>query len=144
MELNASQTKLQFIKAESDRDPQMLMFKELIVQGWPKEFKQCPLPIHSFWNFRDKLSIVDGVVVKGIWIVTPIRFRPELLSLLHDDSHLCIDKYIQWAKGSVYWQTFQKTLSQWSISVRNVWQTVVVIRKNPTFPLIYQSLDGKQ
>ena len=118
MELNASQTKLQFIKAESDRDPQMLMFKELIVQCWPKEFKQCPLPIHSFWNFRDKLSIVDGVVVKRIWIVTPIRFRPELFSLLHDDSDLCIDKCIQWAKGSVYWQTFQKTLSQWSISVR--------------------------
>ena len=41
--------------------------------------------------------------MKGSRIVTPTKFRPELLSLLHNDSHLGIHKCIQWAKGSIYW-----------------------------------------
>ena len=103
LEFNASLSKLQSIKQESEHDPQMLMLKELIIQVWPKDIKQCPLSLHSFWNFRDELSIIDGIVVKGSHIVIPTQFLPELLSLLHDDSHLGIDKCIQWAKGSIYW-----------------------------------------
>ena len=103
LELNASLSKLESIRQESEHDPQMLMLKELIIQGWPKDIKKCPLPLRSFWNFRDELSITDGIVVKANHIVIPTKFRPELLSLLHDDSHLGIDKCIQWAKGSIYW-----------------------------------------
>ena len=49
------------------------------------------------------MSIVDGVIVKGLRIVISMKFRPELLSLLQNDSHLGIDKCIQRAKSSVYW-----------------------------------------
>ena len=101
MELNASLSKLECIGQESESDPQILMLKETIIQGWPKDIKQCPLPLSSFWNFE--LSIIDGVVVKGNHIIIPTKFQPELLSLLHDYSHLGIDKCIQRAKGSVYW-----------------------------------------
>ena len=48
LELNASLSKLEHIRVESDRDPQMLMLKELIIQGWPKDIKQCPLPVRPF------------------------------------------------------------------------------------------------
>ena len=74
LELNASLSKLECIKQESERDPQMLMLKELIIQGWPKDIKQCPLPIRPFWNFRDELSIIDGIVVKGSRIAIPTTF----------------------------------------------------------------------
>ena len=42
-------------------------------------------------------------MVKGTRIVTPMMFRPEILKLLHEDSHLGIDKCIQRTKESVYW-----------------------------------------
>ena len=95
LELNASPSKLECIRQESERDPQMLMLKELIIQGWPKDIKQFPIPIRLFWNFRDELFLIDGIVVKGNRIVIPRKFQPDLLSLLHDDSHLGIDKCIQ-------------------------------------------------
>ena len=53
LELNASPSKLENIRQESERDPQMLMLKELIIQGWPKDIKQCPPALHSCWNYRD-------------------------------------------------------------------------------------------
>ena len=110
LELNASPSKLELIKQESECDPQMLMLKELIIQGWPKDIKQCPLPLHSYWNYRDELSIVDGIVVKGSCIIISIKYRPELLSLLHDDSHLGRDKCIQCAKGSIYWPSITEDI----------------------------------
>ena len=103
LEMNASPSKLELIKQESEGDPQMVMLKEAIIQGWAKEISQCPTQIRSYWNFRDELSIVDGVVVKGSCIVVPFKFQPELLTMLHDDSHLGIDHCIQRVKGSVYW-----------------------------------------
>ena len=80
LELNASPSKLENIRQESEHDPQMLMLKELIIQGWPKDTKQFPLPLRSYWNYRDELSIVDGIVVKGNHIIIPTKYQPELLS----------------------------------------------------------------
>ena len=119
LELNASPSKLQLIKQESDRDPQLLMLKKYIIQGWPKDIKQCPSPIKSFWNFRDELSIVDGIVVKGNRIVIPLKYQPELLSLLHDDSHLGIDNRYSGQKAVYTGQTLWTTLKQWSKNVIN-------------------------
>ena len=48
--------------------------------------------------------------MKGTRITVPMKFRPELLSLLHDDSHLGIDKCIQRAKGSVYWPNISEDI----------------------------------
>ena len=73
LELNASPSKLELIKQELECDPQMLMLKELIIQGWPKDIKQCPSPLCSYWNYKDELSIVDGIVVKGNHIVLPLK-----------------------------------------------------------------------
>ena len=66
LELNASPSKLQLIKQESEHDPQLLLLKKFIIQIWPKDIKQCPIPIKFFWNFRDELSMVDGIVVRVV------------------------------------------------------------------------------
>ena len=58
LELNASPSKLELIRQESEHDPQILILKKLIIQGWPKDIKQCPAPVRSYWNFRDGLSII--------------------------------------------------------------------------------------
>ena len=39
-----------------------------------------------------------------------MMFRPNILKLLHDDSHLCIDKCFQRAKGSVYCQSITEDI----------------------------------
>ena len=82
----------------------------MIIQGWPKDIKECPTPVKPFWNFRDKLSIIDGIVAKGNRIVIPMKFRQGLLSLLHDDSHLGVEKCIQRAKGCVYWPNISEDI----------------------------------
>ena len=48
LELNASLSKLKLIRQESECDPQLLMFKNLIIQGWPKDIKECLTPVKPF------------------------------------------------------------------------------------------------
>ena len=52
MELNASLSKLELIRQESECDLQILILKKLIIQGWPKDIKQCPAPVRSYWQFQ--------------------------------------------------------------------------------------------
>ena len=44
------------------------------------------------WNFREKLSILDGGVLKGSRIVIPKAMRTEVLNQIHD-GHLGQSKY---------------------------------------------------
>ena len=53
---------------------------------------------------------MDGIVVKGSCIIISTKYQPELISLLHDDSHLGIDKCIQHAKGSIYWPSITEDI----------------------------------
>ena len=140
LELNASPSKLERIRQESEHDPQMLMLKELIIQGWPKDIKQCLPPVRSFWNFRDELSFIDGVIVKGMRIIVLMKFRPELLSLLHDDSHLGIDKCIQRAKGSVYWPNISEDIESIVNKCAKCLANCHCNQQEPYIPLRRQSL----
>ena len=68
-----------------------------------KVIKEFPLPVRSHWNFRDELSIVNVIIVNGTRIIIPTKYRPELLSLIHDDSHLGIDTCVLRSKSTVQW-----------------------------------------
>ena len=48
LELNASLSKLELIRQESECDIQLLMLKKLIIQGWPKDIKECLTPVRPF------------------------------------------------------------------------------------------------
>ena len=110
-------------------DSEMIMLEDVIIQGWPKEISQWPTQIRSYWKFRDELSIVDEVVVKGSHTVLPFKFWPELLTMLHDDSHLGIDRCIQRAKDSVYWPGIFEDIKSIMNKCENAWVMVDIIKK---------------
>ena len=54
-----------------------------ILVGWPSTQGNTSGNIHSFWNYRDKLSIIDGIVLKGTCIIVPEILRPQIIKPLH-------------------------------------------------------------
>ncbi|XP_048751585.2 uncharacterized protein K02A2.6-like [Ostrea edulis] len=75
---------------------------QIIVDGWPDTRDQAPVSTHSFWNSRDELSVMDGIIFKGMRIVFPPSLRPHMLELIHQ-SHLGIVKCKQRAREVAYW-----------------------------------------
>ena len=61
-----------------------------------------PSEIQPYWTFREELTIEDGIVLKGTWIVVPHKKHQATLKLIHE-GHLGLGKCKLRAKDTVYW-----------------------------------------
>ena len=74
----------------------------MIQAGWPETKRQVPHSIREYWDSRDELAVLDGVIYRGMKIVVPPSMRPAMLALIHG-THLGIVKCKQRAREALYW-----------------------------------------
>ena len=74
----------------------------MIQAGWPETKRQIPHSIREYWESRDELAVLDGVIYRGMKIVVPPSMRPAMLALIHG-THLGIVKCKQRAREALYW-----------------------------------------
>ena len=97
-----SDTKMEQIRKENQRDPVMQTLIKVIQEGWPVVRKSCPRPVIPYWNFREELAVVDGIILKADRIVIPLAIQPNILQQLHA-SHMGMEKTKQRARTVVFW-----------------------------------------
>ena len=73
--LNASNDKCVLLATETDKDETLVALKNQIIKGWPRDRGKCPRNLLEYWNYRDKLSILDRLVLKGMRIIVPNQCR---------------------------------------------------------------------
>ena len=100
--INTSNERCMSLAKETDKDETLIALKNVIIKGWPSTRSECPQNLRKFWTFRDELSILDGLVLKGIRIVIPVQCQSEVLEKLHE-GHFGIDRTRLRAKDTVYW-----------------------------------------
>ena len=71
MHLNASPTRIVEIRLETSKYSTLHALCEIISLGWPENTSHSPTHLMPFWNFRDKLSDEDGLVLKCQRIFLP-------------------------------------------------------------------------
>ena len=69
------------------QDESLQTLKTTILSGWPAQRDQAPVNIREYWNYRDELSVHNGILFKGSRVIIPRIFRPEVMSKIHS-SHL--------------------------------------------------------
>ena len=109
--LPISDRKLEEIRKHSELDSQFKCLSETIVQGWPNSRKQCPESISDFWNYRDQLSVADGLILKGCKILIPESLRSKMLEILHT-GHMGIEKCQMRARDTLFWPRISSDISQ--------------------------------
>ena len=98
--LNASNGKCVSLATETDKDEILVVLKAQIIKGWPECRDECPRNLLEYWSYRDKLGILDGLVLKGTRIIVPKQCRNDLLDKLHED-HFGVDRTKLQARDSV-------------------------------------------
>ncbi len=97
-----SDQKIQEVAAETRQDRQFQILISSILEGWPDTVQECPVMIREFYNFRDELTYIDGIVYKGEKIVVPATMRKEMLERIHT-GHLGIVKCKDRARDVLFW-----------------------------------------
>ena len=76
--------------------------KNYIVDGFPAHKYECAEDIHSFFDYRESLTIIDGMVMKDKRIVIPESLCDDALQVLHR-SHMGIVKTKECTSNSMFW-----------------------------------------
>jgi transposase InsO family protein len=71
------------------------------------ERESVPLSVLPYWNIRDELSVIDGIILKGDRIVVPLAMRKEMLQRIHH-GHMGIEKSKRRARDALYWPLMSK------------------------------------
>ena len=93
---------LQDIKEETIKDCQLIKLKTYIEDGFLKHKHECAEDIHSFFNYRESLTIIDGMVMKYKRIVIPESLHNDALKGL-DRSCMGIVKTREHASTIMFW-----------------------------------------
>ena len=90
------------IRTATASDEDMLTLTELIESGMPDFRHEIPKAIREYFQFRNYLHTIDGVVVYKDRIVIPPSLRDEVLCALYS-AHQGITSMITKTETSVFW-----------------------------------------
>ena len=88
------------MKTQSDNTLKLL--KQTIVEGWLQNKVSLPLSLTSYFNYRDELSVKDGIVLRGERVVIPASMRHEMKMKVHA-GHTGINSCLRCAQELIYW-----------------------------------------
>ena len=108
--LKVEPTRLESLQEDTKAGPTLAELTDLILTGWPNSMQDIPEHLHPYWYFRDELTILDGLIMKGNRVVIPTSMRPATLSRLHD-AHQGLTSMLQCARRTVYWPKLQDDIT---------------------------------
>ena len=102
VETDVHETTLDQIHMHSKTDSALSLIMQYVLDGWPGNANECAEPAWPYFTYREELTIVDGLLVKGSRIVIPTDMRHTCLETLHTP-HLGLQKTLLRACTSVFW-----------------------------------------
>ena len=54
-----------------------------VLTGWPEKRDECPVQIRDYWNYREEISLDNGLLFKSQRVIVPKAMRSEILSRIH-------------------------------------------------------------
>ena len=90
------------VKHETSTDIHMVKLMQLVANGFPAKAAELPLPLQPYWPSRDKLSVVDDVLMFENRIVIPPSLRKEVTASLHS-AHQGVTSMGNRARATVFW-----------------------------------------
>ncbi|CAI5681852.1 unnamed protein product [Oreochromis niloticus] len=106
-----SDQRLSEIRNETAQDPQLNTLRRTTLSGWPDKRSQCPPDIQEFWNHRDEISLIDGIIFKGEKMIIPKRLRKDMIDRIHS-SHMGIEKSKNRARDLLFWPGMGKQIEE--------------------------------
>ena len=137
--LPISDQKAEEIRQATKEDPQLQHLTAYIQSGWPESRTSCHPNTLTFWNFRDELSVIDNIILKGNKIFIPTTLRPKMLTKIHE-GHWGIEKSIQRAREIIFWPGMTSSIKE---AISSCPTCLTKSSSNPKEPLMSHSIPSR-
>ena len=125
-----SSNELYIICEETRKDPTIKLLMHYVSTGWPCEHRRLPQGLHPYWNFREDLSVKDGLMTKSSRLLIPSTLKQKVMEQICE-GHQGVKKCMLKARESVFWPVICQSTSRAVKPVGNVsevpphaWHTV--------------------
>ncbi len=106
-----SDEKQRELQTATNTDTELVKLREQIVNGWLEERSQVQAIVKPYWDYREELTVYDGILFKGERVLIPKSMRTEILRLIHS-SHQGIVKSKQMARDILFWNGMNKQIEE--------------------------------
>ena len=97
-----SEAKWSQLKQNTQADDQLQKLLSVVKSEWPDKKQDIPTECSPYWNYRDEISMLEGVLFKGEKVIIPSSMHTEMLKCIHN-SHLGIEKCKRRARDILFW-----------------------------------------
>ncbi|GFN88402.1 Pol polyprotein [Plakobranchus ocellatus] len=71
-------------------------------EGWPGNRQDILTEVREFWDVREDLTTMNGMIFKGEQVLIPSAIHSDMLRRINE-GHLGIKKCKRWARDVIYW-----------------------------------------
>ena len=100
------------IKRETAADSTLTELMDTVVKGWPNQRCQVPHTILPYFDYRDELSVQDGVLFRGERVLIPASMRKDMKEKLHA-GHAGINSTVRRARSLIFWSRMSSDIRQY-------------------------------
>ena len=94
--------RLSRLKEETRRDANLQMLIETIIQGWPEDKCNLSPAITPYFNYREEMTVQDGLIFRGDRVLVPQSLRSEMMKAVHS-THSGIEGCLKRARECIFW-----------------------------------------
>ena len=81
--LTLTDSTLDWLRKATASCPDMQLLEHRIIHALPPTKQHLPSPLQPLWNFRDELSVADGLLLKSSRAFVPTSLRANMLHKIH-------------------------------------------------------------
>ena len=87
-------------------DAALQILKQIVLKDWPDNKRHTPSSVHEYWNFRDKISVYEGLLFRGNQAIVSKALRSDMIKQIHS-VHLGMEACVRRARDILFWPGMQ-------------------------------------
>ena len=97
-----SKDRLAEVRTATLADESLVALKNVILTGFPDSHSEMPSCIRAYYDYRDELTVQNGIVLRGERIIIPASMRKDIKQRVHA-GHLGINSCVRRAREIIFW-----------------------------------------
>ena len=93
-------------------DDTLTLLKQTIIKRWLQNKASLPVSLTPYFNYRDELSVQDGIVLRGERVVIPTSMLHEMKMKVHA-GHTGINSCLRRVRELIYWPGISAEIRQY-------------------------------